>query len=360
MNTPQKHFSLIFMLAFIGLAGCSKTPGDRSDLTGSPAVPKKTRTDPPFAIQVVETPELLLNRGLRKEARQLFRAKDFEKLEKLAQEYRSSKQTGPCGGWMLVEVYEGIVIRKESTDEEWKSHLTELQEWVRARPQSITARVSLARAWTWYAWKARGGGYADTVSEEQFKLFGERLDNARKVLLEASKLKEHCPVWWSVLLRVALGLGMERREYDALFRQALAEYPSYDGCYYMRAWFLLPRWYGKEGEWEADLKKSADQIGGDDGDVLYAKVVWDMQGFHENVFTENKLSWSRVDKGFEIMEQRFPDSLQPKSASAFLASLGAERSTAKKYLERLEGKVDLVVWESEENFRATVTRIYAE
>ncbi len=57
-------------------------------------------------------------------------------------------------------------------------------------PDSITARVALAGSWVGYAADARGDGYADTVSQENWKLFKERVANAHNELIEAKKLEQ--------------------------------------------------------------------------------------------------------------------------------------------------------------------------
>ena len=127
----------------------------------------------------------------------------------------------------------------------------------------------------------------------------------------------------------------------------------YPPIYIQRATFLLPRWYGEEGEWETDLAKSADQIGGEKGDMVYAQVVLAMRGYseHHNIFEDCKgLSWERVDRGWEAIEKEFPDSLEAISAHANMAGLAGDREKAKKCLMKTEGKVTLTQWSAKGEF----------
>jgi hypothetical protein len=50
-----------------------------------------------------------------------------------------------------------------------------------------------------YAGAARGGGYADTVSQSGWNLFAERTTVAKATLIEAATLKEKCPYWYEAM-----------------------------------------------------------------------------------------------------------------------------------------------------------------
>lgn len=310
----------------------------------------------PFTSKVIETQETKATRETEALARELFTAKDYEKLEELAARFRASKEITVNGSWMLTYVYSGISLSETASEAAWKGHLDALRAWVKTRPESITARVALADELTNYAWKARGGGYADAVTREGWKLFEERQAEAEKILKSAESLKETCPKGWSVRLMVARGRGMDRADFDRLFRRAIEAEPRYIRHYYSKAIYLLPRWHGEEGEVAAMLTKSADLIGGDDGDLFYARVAWQLNDseLFANVFRECKLSWPRVEKGLAIMARSYPDSLAVKHARVLFMAQGAANKqilpTVRKLLKDLDGQVDLSVWRTKERF----------
>jgi hypothetical protein len=220
-------------------------------------------------------------------------------------------------------------------------------EWIRKHPDSMTARVAKARLLVGYAWAIRGSGWADGVKEEQWTQFFEVLQQATKVLQDARALPGRCPLYWSTWQRAALGLQMERSEYEALFRQSIREFPDYWYYYNTRAIFLLPRWHGEPGEWEMDLARSADSIGGESGDMLYAQVVLCTYGYGSgiNVFEENRISWERVQKGLNGLQKKFPDSLAVKNHCAYLAGLAGDKEKAQVYFSEIRHQCDLSVWE---------------
>ena len=116
--------------------------------------------------------------------------------------------------------------------------------------------------------------------------------------------------------------------------------------------YLLPRWYGEPREWEADLAREADSMGGERGDEVYAQVVWCVHQSvsSTNIFKEYNLSWPRVDKGFAVIEKQYPNSLDAENERAHLAVLAEDRQAARKYFDQLGGKIDPTVWGREATF----------
>jgi len=113
----------------------------------------------------------------------LLQAGKFEQLDCLADSTRSNKEVFPGGTWKLHTIYVGLEEPLlHATPKDWKAHIGLLKKWVAARPQSITARVAFAEACVNYAWDARGHGYADSVSQNGWKLFEQRSAEGRKSL----------------------------------------------------------------------------------------------------------------------------------------------------------------------------------
>ncbi|MGO8838552.1 MAG: DUF4034 domain-containing protein [Limisphaerales bacterium] len=334
----------ICLLLPLVLLGCSKK---------QPQVPaRQTSAGSLPEITVVESPEKLEQKQIEKQALALFNDKDYEQLEALAAKYRASKEKYADGSWKLAWVYTGLELSDDDGDAVWQDREKQIRDWVQARPQSVMARVELGRFLTDYGWKARGSGWASTVKEEGWQIFGQRLQMAAQVLAKAGQLDEKCPVYWSALQKVALGLQLDRTRYNNIFNAAIKEFPDYQYYYRSRAVFLLPRWYGDDGETERDLEKSADRIGGEAGDMIYAQVVWDLHdyGCPTNVFKENSLSWERTDRGFEVILKNFPDSLAAKNEAAHLAALARDPAKALKYFLLTKGQVDVSQWDDKDQF----------
>lgn len=293
-----------------------------------------------------------MRREINAQSLSLLTNKNYAGLEELAAQHRASREQFANGYWKLTSVYNGIEPADDAPDEVWPIRLNQIQAWVVAKPESITARIALARILAFYGWKARSNEYADKVTADGWKLFKDRLQKALVILEQAKQIKEKCPVYWSSLQLVALGLEFSRAQYDTIFAQAIQAYPDYQYYYFARATYLMPRWNGQPGELARDLTKSADLLGGEAGDVLYARVAWELNHYAdaENVFDDNKLSWQRTDQGFAVILKNFPDSLPAKTERAYQASMAGKLIKARAAFLETKGEVDLSLWDSRESF----------
>ncbi len=313
-------------------------------------IPARTQSADPVAVESEETRD---RNAIAEKVQSLLTGKDYDSLDKLADELRRSKATYVDGYWKLWAFYEGFPPGKKAPDEQWAVRLGAIREWAKQKPDSVTARVALAETLTGYAWKARGGGYVDTVTDTGWKLFEERLAESRRVLDGAYKLKTVCPHSFAVAQRIALGEGWPRETYEKLFAAAIQCEPTYGSYYFRKVLHLMPRWHGQQGDWEKAAEESANRIGGDDGDIWYARIGWFVHdlGFYEDIFRETNLNGNRVKRGYDLMLKRYPQSLTVAAQLGRLAVVNRDPHTAGAMLERLGGKVDLEIWSSLEWFK---------
>ncbi len=230
---------------------------------------------------------------------------NFKPLDSAAASFRKAKTQCANGEWHLSVMYEELsYFLRDMSEREWLTRLEKLQAWVKSSPQSITAKVALAECLIGYAFHGRGGNYASDVTAQQWGTFEQRIKLAAEVLKDAGSLNDKCPEWWAAYERLALGLNMNKENFDQLFDAAIADEPSYTTFYFRKAWFLLPWWNGQEGEWENFATASADKVGGREGDLLYARIVLFMQRRSpKNVVDNNaEINWVRVNSGLDLIK----------------------------------------------------------
>ncbi len=119
--------------------------------------------------------------------------------------------------------------------------LKELPEWAR---RTILGKIEVTRAW-----KARGGGWASSVSEEGWRGFGRSLDKARAELVEAWKLRPEQPYAAKEMIAVTMGGDAVEGEslrlwFDRTVKARFDYMPAYDAF----GWALRPRWGGSYEE----------------------------------------------------------------------------------------------------------------
>ena len=100
------------------------------------------------------------------------------------------------------------------------------------------------RAYIEMAWHARGGDYANKVTDKGWKLFKERLAIAEESLNHAWKLNPEDPRIAVKMMWVELGQGEGRDRMELWFSRAMELDPNdYDACS-AKCLYLEPKWYG--------------------------------------------------------------------------------------------------------------------
>lgn len=275
---------------------------------------------------------------------------DFRALDAMADELWSQKARMPEGVWKLQLFYDAMTVQPaERKNADWKGLFARLDRWHAQQPSSATERIVRAHLLASYAWDARGNGYADTVTEEGWKLFAARLAQARE-LLDADPALQRWPGYFEVMLIIAMGEGWERPRYDRLFDRAVQLAPDYETFYFRKALNLQPKWSGRdESEWVEFARQSAAATRAEHGDEFYARIVWaTLPPATATVekFRAAGVEWSRMRAGFHDMARRYPASTWNRNAFCFYAYLMNDRETAAPLFEALQGKSAVEIWRS--------------
>jgi Domain of unknown function (DUF4034) len=292
---------------------------------------------------------------LRIEWRNLFNQGSWTELETIADQLRSQRLRLEGGNWQLHSFYATISPAgpQTATDAAWEAQIAKLKEWEREKPESATPHVAEAEAYLKYAWKARGNGYSDTVTAEGWRLFGERVKEARAALERAPQTGRNDPEWYLAMQTVALAQSWDRNEVNGLVDAALNAEPGY--FYFARAEanYLLPKWYGKSGETEKFAERVADRIGGSEGDATYFLIAATINCCRKT--QAPAMSWERVRRGYSALEQLYGTNNYQRNAIAFLALRAGDTTTAHQAFARIGNDWDQSVWRSKARFDASRT-----
>jgi hypothetical protein len=212
--------------------------------------------------------------------------------------------------------------------------------------------VALAQAYYGWGYKARGEAYAYKVTEDGWRLLGERLQLASAALKEAAGLKTKCPHWYLVLLEIARTQGWDKTHVRAVFDKAVAFEPAYYHSYREYANFLLPKWSGDDGEAEAFAEEASKRVGGKEGAFLYFEIATVLNcscgelGRHLD-----GMSWPRIKQGYATLEELYGISNRKLNRFAYLAALAGDRPAADEAFKRIGDNWDPPTWRTEENFQ---------
>jgi hypothetical protein len=284
---------------------------------------------------------------------------DFEQLEKEAHDVRVSQARLKGGVWKLYSFYEGVSVPVEETnagDSEWAAHFAAIQKWIDAYPKSATARIALANTYINYAWKARGNGYGDSVDAAAWNLFEQRIGLGESVLLDAARLKEKSPFWYEAMQNIALAQGWEKQKARKLFDEAVAVEPKYYHFYREYANYLLPKWYGEQGETQLFAQEVSTRLSEPDGPIIYFEIATLLAcQCDKDRDSLAGMSWPLVKHGYAELERLYGPSNLKMNRFAYMSYLEADKSSAKGVFTTLGGYRDLSVWQTDESYKSAET-----
>ncbi len=288
--------------------------------------------------------------GLKSAVKTLFEQEKFAELEDMAKEFRDKKSCFQTGWPKLEAFYSAFTSCNVDSEQAYEKTFQILDRWAKAFPGSITVRVAEGKTWINYAWLARGGGYADTVTKKGWHLFDVRIQKAYEVLSQAPDPKAgDCPQRYASLLRVGMAQSWDRVRYEKLFDEAIAFDNDYYPIYMNKAIYLLPRWSGEEGDWQKFAEDAVKLTPKSEGMSVYTRLAWDIHAYGGGVwknFQEGGVSWPKMKQGFLDIEKNHPGSDYNLNFFTLFAVLANDKQTARGLFERIGDKPDLMVWKT--------------
>jgi hypothetical protein len=280
----------------------------------------------------------------------LFNSGRYADLDTLAQQLQQQRSRFKGGNWRLHVLF-GTLSSPGSataTDAAWKAQIAKLEQWAQSSPASPTPRIALAQTYLRFAWKARGHGYANTVTSEGWALFRARVQSARTTLEQSAAVADNSPHWYLEMQGVALDQQWDRAAFDALAERALAHEPGYYYFALSESNYLLPKWYGRSGDTEQYAAEVADRIGGDEGDAVYFQIAAAINCCKRT--QAQALSWPRVQRGFAAIESLYGSTNHQRNVMAFLAVRSGDSATAQQMFARIGNDWSESVWKSKAAF----------
>ena len=178
LGLSQSRVLLAFVIT-IAASGCEKLsiPGIHT---------KSSNKQRGVPLQIINNNERAERETFESEIRDLVQRAKYEQLESRADAYRTSKARFTNSMWKLRGFYSAFLeFPSDRDDIHWTQFIQSIENWVKQNPESVTAKIALALAYRGYAWKARGGGWATTVTPQGDRLVQERLALAGQILNKA-------------------------------------------------------------------------------------------------------------------------------------------------------------------------------
>jgi len=338
--TAERAIAFIFPILLLTFC-CSKSETPPPAKSETKPEQKKVESDIDMRKQFASEIEQHLNK------------EEFDELEKIADKLTKSKDRFPGGDWKLDRFYEVIRPADDSNIKvDWDERFAKLKKWIASKPDSIFASVALASAQIGKAWELRGSGFGDTVSKKQMTDFQNQLSQAEATLTKTADKRNECPHWYRAMQGVGLGLGYDQDKMNKYFEEAAAVEPLYWSTYEGHALYLLPRWYGKQGDWERFAETVSNKIGGDEGDILYSEISWRMSRYYpaDQFFKQNNVNYRRIKKSLNLRGLKYGVSLHYLNAYCILAGGIGDKITTKALMSRIGDQWDADLWKDKKYF----------
>jgi hypothetical protein len=339
-----KRVISVLLPSVLVILSCSKSQ------TPTPPAKPETKVVQPNKIES----DLELRNQFVAEIEQHLNKEEFDELEKIADKITKDKERFPGGDWKLDRFYEAIHPPSDykNIKVNWPERITKLEKWIDQKPKSIYAAIALGCAQIGKAWDTRGAGLANEVSKKQMSEFENQLKQAEATLTKVSDRRKECPHWYRDMQQIGLGLGYDLETMTKYLEEATTLEPLYWAAYEAHAVYLLPRWYGKPGDWERFAAEASNKVGGNEGDILYSEICWRMSRYYQadDFFKENNVNYKRIKKSLNLRGLKYGNSVRYMNAYCLLAGGIGDKTTTKALMNRIGDQWEPDFWEDKKYF----------
>lgn len=270
---------------------------------------------------------------------QAFHQKDFERLDKLYEAWCTGAERFPDGRWKL-STYSSGLGGLFSAWNVWGKHFDNIKSWQQAHPSSPAAVFAEAVYWSAYASKARGTGYARSVSKEGWEIFRERLLKAKSALERPVLAESACPASYPLMLAVMTDTGASEEQLRAVFAAGVRKSPEYHPTYFAMARHYEPKWGGSAEEYERFAVEATQLTKNFEGMGMYARIYWLVDQENGIPFRQNSKhppAWKDLRAGYEELLKRYPSSLNNLGKYAGVACRSPDSELYRKLRSRIQG-----------------------
>ena len=194
--------------------------------------------------------------------------------------------------------------------------LEQLAAWVESEPDSADALLCYGARLLQWSWDARGYGRGHEVSDEQWSLFFERLEQTRDVLIRCTNERTEDPTPWAYLIMVSTWYSDEPDDREFYFEQALQRDPENWAAHMHMVIALSEKWGGDNDEMMAFAEEVAENAPeGSDLPIIMLKAYIEYWKYLD-IFVDESIEALKFIKSRETKE---------RTINAYRKSLGSNR-----------------------------------
>ena len=278
---------------------------------------------------------------------------DFAQLEKIAEQNRIERGRLLGGVWKTLAFYNGTswsTASKPQKDSDLEMNIATLKKWIAAYPSSTAARLSLAYFYVNYSWQARGPGFADSVSDAQWRLFHQRNAQAEAILLDLVSFQQKDPFWYQTMQLVAHDQGWDQAQARELFDLAASFEPSDYHYYAEYTRYLLPQWYGNPGDIKDFAEETAARVPEPQGSMLYFWIFSSRTCYCRDALKDlPQANYEKLKQGYANITRLYGVSNLNANRFAYMSSTFHDQPAAREAFAEVT-KMDENIWTYQQVF----------
>lgn len=189
------------------------------------------------------------------------------------------------------------------------------------------------------AWKARGSGWAGTVTPEGWKLFKANLDDAQQHLEAAWKLDPQDARIGTHMITVCLGQGYDLTVVDRWYQRAMKADPDCFQAASNKLYYLYPRWYGSHEamvSFGRDCLATENWRGGIPFILVHAHAQVAQESGDEKAYFLDPVVWADIKRVYEGYLLNAPDDFDKRSQFARYATRAEQWTDAHEQFQILK------------------------
>jgi hypothetical protein len=256
---------------------------------------------------------------------------EFAELDALVAGYVKTDQRDEDGRHALNRLTRGMEDFFENQDASRDPKFVQLlKAWDEQIPTSPMQPIVAALHAQSSAWRARGTGYASTVSPEGWRLFNERNRKAWKILMDNKERSSSIPTWYEIAIAVGIDSDVPKGTLRQLFDEGARRHPGYYPIYFNYARPLSLSWGGTWEDMDKFIREESAAKTNKEGDILYTRLYVNADPGANGVasfFEDSLVDWAKMRSGFRKLMAAYPKGERNQAAFAMFACRAKDATT---------------------------------
>ncbi len=282
--------------------------------------------------------------------------KRFARLERLRENFSKYNQHNQDGGMALESLYEQITYTSGQYEFASYDAMTQtFDAWQAAFPKSSAPATLRFKMYKRAAWRARGSGFSNEVTEKGWKEYRKQMGYAGDQL----KLNEEAGLEFDQMHHVEkldylVDISAPRTAQREALQDAVKAFPKFAPMYVSYARGLSEYWSDEVPEANKFLAEIPEMAGAEAAPDVTARVltVLMLYGGLAPTFREQyKFDYAIASPGFEHIVSTFPRFRYAVDAYALSACVNKDMPKAKLMFDRIKDNFGARIWQEVRNYQ---------